>query len=71
MIKYLYNEDTLRHQEQEPNEETERILVGRFGLQVEDGRSEAPDPDPWTGEFDWLAQWWLRLTYCSEDSSAQ
>ena len=49
MIKYLYNEDTLRHQEQEPDGEAERILIGRFGLQVEDGRSEAPDPNAWTG----------------------
>ena len=71
IIKYLTNNDTLAEKEEEADEEADRVLIGRLSLQVEDGGSEAPDPDPWTGEFDWLAQWWLRLTYCSEDSSAQ
>ena len=45
IIEYLYNKDTLREEEEEADREAERVLIRRFSLQVEDGASEAADPN--------------------------
>ena len=45
IIKYLYNKDTLREEEEEADREAERVLIRRFSLQVEDGASKAADPN--------------------------